>query len=135
MIIISQQHKGFTLIEVLVALVIIAIACFAVLHIVSSSISMESRLEHHMVGTWIADNAIIDLRGQTIKMDAATNSIKDSTPMLYQNWPWEARLMTQDSFIGHYDQPVGITVKQPQPPHAIIWRLQGYIPLKQVPHA
>ena len=50
--------------------------------------------------------------------------------MLYQNWLWHVTLLDQDGFIGHYDQAVGISVKSPLPPNKIIWRLHGYIPLK-----
>jgi type II secretion system protein I len=131
----SKKEAGFTLIEVLVALVIIAIACFAVLRIVSSSISMEKRLENHVVGTWVSQNVLTDLRAGAVTFDAATNDASGSTKILYQSWPWQARLIQQDGFVGHYDQSVGIVVKDALASHKTIWRLQGYVPLKGVPHA
>jgi type II secretion system protein I len=129
-----KKPKGFTLIEVLIAMVIIAIACFAVLHVVASSLSMQSRLEQHTVGSWIAQNTLADLRAGALNFDVGTQTAKDSMLMLYQLWPWQAHLLTQDSFIGHYDRPVGISVKDPMPPNSVIWRMQGYLPLEQVPH-
>ena len=131
---IDTKPTGFTLIEVLIAMTIIAIACFAVLHVVASSISMQSRLEHHTIGTWISQNTLSDLQAGALDFDDATNTVKGSTTMLYQTWTWEAHLLTQDGFIGQYDRAVGISVKDPIPPNPIIWRLQGYVPLAQVLH-
>lgn len=131
----NKSHiQGFTLIEVLVALIIIAIACFAVLHVVSNSVGISTRLERHMVGTWLSTNVSNDLRANAISLDAATNSVSGSTLMLYQTWPWEAHIIQHNSFIGHYDQAIGVIVKSPVPPNPVIWRLQSYIPLKQTPN-
>jgi|GEM_PF-6098861 len=131
----SKKQAGFTLIEVLVALVIIAIACFAVLRVVSSSISMEKRLQNHMVGTWITTNVLNDLRAKAVTLDKATDDASGTTKMLFQEWPWQAHLIQQNSFMGHYDKPVGISVKNPTPPNAVIWRLKGFLPLQAVPNA
>jgi type II secretion system protein I len=127
----NTRAHGFTLIEVLIALVIIAIACFAVLHVVAASLSMQSRLQQHTVGSWIAQNTLADLRAGALDFNLGTQSVSDSTPMLYSLFPWQAHELTQDSFIGHYDRAVGITVRDPNAPHSVIWRLQGYLPLKK----
>lgn len=129
-----NHQKGFTLIEVLIALVIIAIACFAVLHVVSSSIAMEKRLQEHLIGSWVSHNVLVDVRTGATQFDESTNSASGSTKMLFQSWPWQVRLITQDGFVGHYDQPVGIVVKRALPPRNTMWRLQGYIPFDKVPN-
>jgi general secretion pathway protein I len=57
-----RQMRGFTMIEVLVALVIIAVALAASLRAVGSLASSEQQLHQRLLAGWSADNTLSVLR-------------------------------------------------------------------------
>lgn len=57
----ASQSKGFTMIEVLVALTIIAVALAASLRAVGSLATGESQLHQRLLAGWSADNALAQL--------------------------------------------------------------------------
>lgn len=58
----APRQRGFTLIEVLVALVIIAVALAASVRAVGSMASTASALHQRLLAGWSADSALADLR-------------------------------------------------------------------------
>ncbi len=58
----SQQARGFTLVEVLVALVVVALGLAALLTTVSSAARTSGRLRDKTVAQWIALNRIAEVR-------------------------------------------------------------------------
>ncbi|MBN2648010.1 MAG: type II secretion system minor pseudopilin GspI [Thiotrichales bacterium] len=58
----SQPQRGFTLIEVLIALVVAAIALSALSRALGVSAQSQSYLEEKIVATWVAQNTLLQLQ-------------------------------------------------------------------------
>ena len=58
----AARHAGFTLIEVMVALAIVAIALAAGSRAASSVVGTSQRLNDVVLGQWCADNQLTELR-------------------------------------------------------------------------
>ncbi|WP_252178039.1 type II secretion system minor pseudopilin GspI [Endozoicomonas sp. 4G] len=57
----SISAKGFTLLEVLMAMTILAIAGITVLRTTSESLDNSQYLKHKTMARWVADNELVDL--------------------------------------------------------------------------
>jgi general secretion pathway protein I len=80
---------GFTLIEVLVALMIIALAMAALTGTVSSTARGSEYLRDKLVAQWIAMNRITAVRLKTAKFDA--NSDKGELDYANRHWRYDTR--------------------------------------------
>ncbi len=58
----SHLHKGFTLIEVMVALAIFAISVTALTGSFQSNINNAARLKDKTMATWVAQNKLVELK-------------------------------------------------------------------------
>ena len=58
----TRTHRGFTLVEVVVALAIMAIGMFAVFKTIGDTAHNVSYLRDRSLAGWIADNQITDMR-------------------------------------------------------------------------
>lgn len=59
---ISRRNKGFTLLEVLVALAIFAITAAAMMNSIASSLNAQSYMERKVLAHWIAQNIMAETR-------------------------------------------------------------------------
>lgn len=59
---ISRQAKGFTLLEVLVALAIFAITAAAMMNSIASSLNAQSHMERKVLAHWMAQNIMAETR-------------------------------------------------------------------------
>lgn len=81
-----NKHLGFTLIEVLIALVIIAIALLAIEKVTADTIENTDYLWQKTNALWIADNAIAEIQCGLIQLPVANNQMT----LLQQTWYWSA---------------------------------------------
>jgi general secretion pathway protein I len=58
---ISPKEKGFTLLEVLIALVILAVAAAGLMSAMRQSVVQQERLEIKAFATWVAQNRLAEL--------------------------------------------------------------------------
>jgi len=58
----TNYSKGFTLLEVLAALAVVAIALTALFSALSQGTKLTSRVEERMVGNWVASNAVTEFK-------------------------------------------------------------------------
>ncbi len=86
-----SSYVGFTLIEVLVALVIVAISLTAILKASSTDIKDTIRLRDVTIANWIAGNAIEKVQLGLIA-NSAGSSVTRQARMLDQNWSWTANI-------------------------------------------
>jgi general secretion pathway protein I len=86
-----MNKLGFTLIEVLIALSIIAIALTALLKSTSQSIEHTARIKEKSISHWVAlqGTAAIQLGLIPINLN---QEITEVTTMLGQRWYWRAKL-------------------------------------------
>lgn len=81
------QASGFTLIEVLIALVIVALAAAAAMEAVSGAADEATRLRDRSFAQWIALNQIAEQRLQTTR--PANGETKGTVEFAGQRWEWK----------------------------------------------
>ncbi len=85
----SRDHAGFTLLEVLVALVIVGVALGASLRAVGSLTQNSDHLRSAMMATWSAENRLSQIRLSTTWPDVGTSNFpcpQDDLPLVcYQS--------------------------------------------------
>lgn len=82
------RHRGFTLLEVLVALAIASVGLAAVSKAMYQNIEVADRLGQKMIGTWVASNYLSKL--QIDREYLSSGSTTDSATMAEREWQIEA---------------------------------------------
>lgn len=83
---------GFTLLEILVALAILAIALAAVLKTTTESISHAGYLRDKTFANWVAMNVITAMRLE--KELPETGKREGTAEMANRQWAWEANILS-----------------------------------------
>jgi general secretion pathway protein I len=87
-----KASRGFTLIEVLVALAIVAIGMAAVLETLSTSANTTVYLQDKTFAGWVALNRIATVRLSSSVPQAGTSN--DNISYAGQNWEWQQKVTT-----------------------------------------
>ncbi|MBV1915803.1 MAG: type II secretion system minor pseudopilin GspI [Pseudomonadales bacterium] len=82
------RNRGFTLIEVLVALAVAGIALTAILKAVNAQLVSAQVMEEKTVAHWVALNVATEIR--LTPTWSSIGSKKGDTEMLDQQWNWQA---------------------------------------------
>jgi general secretion pathway protein I len=88
-----SRYKAFTLIEVLLALSIIAIAMTALLKATKQNISTEIRLKSHFFSLWIAEDALAKIQMKLVTLSEIQPSTFQ-TKSFGKTWYWRAQYKT-----------------------------------------
>jgi len=67
-------HRGFTLLEVLVALAIVAVALTAAVRAGGVSLDSSAQVKERMFATWVAQNRLAELTASHVFPDLGTHS-------------------------------------------------------------
>ena len=85
----QNNHNGFTLIEVLVAMAIIAVALPALMSLIVQQIHTTRELRDQTAAYWLAENQLARLRLQHQLTGAVPNApVADKAEMLDTTWYW-----------------------------------------------
>ncbi len=87
----KHKSKGFTLIEVLLALAIIAIALTALLKATAQNVSNTQRIKEKSISHWIAMQGVAMVQTDIVQVPA-NQEITKVTSMLGQRWYWRVKL-------------------------------------------
>lgn len=117
-----KTNAGFTLIEVLIALVILSIALTAIIHATSQNIKDTTYLQNKTIATWVGTQVINEVRANILKL-SENDELEKETVMLERSWPWLATLAPTNN--NHIKQ-VSVTVYSPGT-HEQIVHLESYI--------
>jgi len=88
----SPDQFGLTLIEVLIALAIVAIAMTAVMKATSQTIRANHYLENKTIALWVAKQIISEVQTHRLKLSDTGDSLKNKTNSLGRDWYWQADL-------------------------------------------
>jgi general secretion pathway protein I len=85
-----RRARGFTLLEVMVALLVLTIALAALIGAGSRYALDASYLRERTLAQWVASNHAAELRLQPVLVEAGTRNGRDE--MLGRLWYWRARI-------------------------------------------
>lgn len=91
---ISVRDRGFTLVEVLVALAVLSLGLIAVIKVVSEVSLSAIQLQDKTYAQWVALNKIAEMRLQTAW--PATGKSNGTTEMAGRNWRWVMEVKNTD---------------------------------------
>ncbi len=89
------KQSGFTLIEVMVALVFVALGIASVIQLTTSYINNITELEKRVLASWVASNHIAELR-----FEAETNRVKtgnDTERVKMGGYDWRSRAKVSET--------------------------------------
>lgn len=87
-----RQHAGFTLIEVLIALAVLAIALAAIMRTVVQSIDLTVELRDRNLALWVAQNRLIN--HQLLHDWPSPDTTEGVTEMANRQWRWREQVLT-----------------------------------------
>jgi len=113
--------RGFTLLEVMIALLVITLGMAAVINTTSESGWKSAQLRHKTIATWVAQNQIVKYRANRIWGTARSQSGK--VEMANIDWEWRMKISgTDDPSLRRLDVEVSIDGED-----AVKARLTGFI--------
>jgi len=116
-----RRDCGFTLLEVLIALAVLAIGMLAVIGAAGSSTRIDSQLRDKTFATWVAMNELTTLR---LARSWPTDTQNDDADMGGQKWHWVAKFTpTSDPDLLRVD----VSVSNAQQPDQEIASVTGFM--------
>lgn len=110
----APRHRGFTLIEVLVALAIVAFGLIAVFGQLNQSVTAANYLRNKTLAHWVAMNRLAELRLSGAFPASGTSS--DEYPMANMNWRYEEKFSeTQVASLRRVDITVALEADPDRP--------------------
>jgi len=85
-----KNDLGFTLIEVLIALVILSIALTTIIKSTSQNIKDTLYLKNKTIALWVGTSKMNEARANLLKLPLAPEKLQDEIEMLGQKWQWSA---------------------------------------------
>ena len=113
---VQKKYRGFTLIEVVVAVAVISIGLAATIKTVGTVTKNTAHLNERSIATWVAQNAMADFE---LDIDGDATKKKSGTEeMAGVEWYWEKNLVdTEDPDI----QRVEIEVRRDNKPNSQVY--------------
>lgn len=116
----ADSQKGFTLIEVMVALAVVAIALAALSRSMGLTVNNQTALEERIIATWIAQDELVKLQ---VLPDSRAES-KVEVTVLNRNWVTE--FTTEPTLIADIKKAsMSVTLENQETPSATLVTVIG----------
>jgi general secretion pathway protein I len=89
-----RNNRGFTLIEVLIALAILSIALTAIIKTTSQHIRDTTYLQNKITANWVGTQVMNEIRAGVLKVSDSSDGISQQTEMLGKTWIWKAKFIS-----------------------------------------
>jgi general secretion pathway protein I len=86
----KQRANGFSLIEVLIALVILSLSLTALIQSSSQNIRNTEKLNNNIIANWVALHAVDMIQIGLLKIPSSGRPLYQKTKMLGKDWYWSA---------------------------------------------
>ncbi|NOU51878.1 type II secretion system minor pseudopilin GspI [Pseudoalteromonas sp. JBTF-M23] len=86
-----RNNRGFTLLEVMVAMSICAMAGIAAMQATGEHITHISTLEEQTYASWVAENRLVEMRASGEKW-SGTNNQKGEEELAERTWYWQQKV-------------------------------------------
>lgn len=93
----NQNQSGFTLLEVMVAMIVFTLLAVTITQVSSTNINNHLHIEQKLIASWIAENKQIELR--SVGWDKIVNG-KDEVEMANQEWVVTRKVKPVKTFPG-----------------------------------
>lgn len=104
---VSKKTKGFTLLEVMVALFVVAIALGGVIKVMGNAARNSSRLSDRTFAQWVALNELAELRIK--KSWPKLGEVKGEQDMVDRKWNWvQKTIKTADAKVRRVELSVWV---------------------------
>lgn len=119
----KNAEKGFTLLEILMALVFIALPMAAIIQTTSNYIYDAAYLKEKTIAHWVGMNKLSEMQIAGLWPSAGSSSDGESL-LVGEAWPWRYEVLkTPEANMRRID----IEVYAPQDKDAVLSRLTAYI--------
>jgi len=118
-----RQSDGFTLIEVLIALLILAIISMAVMKAMRDTINNTKHIQKEIIGRWVAMNVLAQMQvGRQPLPEKDGDTMSGKMTLLGQSWLWKAGVLVADQH--QYYERVYINVADNS---QTVFHLEGFV--------
>ncbi|QBZ82240.1 Type II secretion system protein I [Hydrogenovibrio crunogenus] len=118
-----QKVKGFTLIEVMVALLIVAIALAALSMALGQAVYQQGSIENRVVATWVAQNRMIEIQ----QAQETGSKIGKTSDVLMANRQWQTKLSLESTLVPDIQKAkLQVFLKGEKHPSATLWSVLGH---------
>jgi len=117
-----HQAHGMTLLEVLVALAVVAIAVAALARVGGQALDTQYQLQQRTLALWVADNQLAELR---LAAPVSSGRRQGRAVMGQQDWLWEALIQPAP---GGALMRVDIAVYTSEQPETPVLMHSGFLP-------
>jgi general secretion pathway protein I len=88
----NMKQKGFTLIEIVIALAIVAVATLAIANAMNQHINTAAGLEQRLLASWVASNTLAEVRYEAKIGKVKTGSRSETVELGGRRWKAQLKI-------------------------------------------